>query len=267
MKQITRYGFYDVDLFECPSFQMFTVNDCPRASDILFHKHFEPMSMRLWCRLARTATGILDIGAQVGVYSLAAAALRKDIPIHAIEPNPYAYARLRVHKQLNHFDNIVEFPCAASDTNGYAMLSWVKKPGAPISSGARLGVLDLPVSQFETVPAIIARLDSLNINLGSDGLIKIDVEGGEEEVFTGMGSMIESQPDIILESFSARACKAIWAGLRPLGYRAYIIDEGGKAVVEQVGLHARNVEADDNFNQFLTVRPHEDIIQLLKEPA
>src|SRR4051812_21792583 len=78
-------GFYEVDIFECPPFVMFTGNDCPRGWDILYERSFEPQSMRIWCRLARTATGILDIGAHVGVYSLAAASLRKDIKIHAFE--------------------------------------------------------------------------------------------------------------------------------------------------------------------------------------
>src|SRR5687767_9879995 len=90
------YGYYTADIFECPPFVMFTSNDCPRAWNILYERTFEPQSMKLWCRLAREATGILDIGAHVGVYSLAAAALRKDIDVHAFEPNPYAFARLRL---------------------------------------------------------------------------------------------------------------------------------------------------------------------------
>src|SRR5262245_20569340 len=99
-------GFYTVDLFDCPPFQMFSNGDDPRAIEILEYKSFEPHSMRLWCRLVRDATAILDIGAHTGVYSLAAASLRKDIQIHAFEPNPYAAARLRVHKHLNGFANL-----------------------------------------------------------------------------------------------------------------------------------------------------------------
>lgn len=106
-------GFYDVILFDCPSFIMFHLDDCPRARDILTHGKFEPMSMKLWCRLVKDATGILDIGAQVGVYSLAAAALRSDITIHAFEPNPDAYARLELHRRANGFGNIKTYrwPC------------------------------------------------------------------------------------------------------------------------------------------------------------
>jgi hypothetical protein len=112
------YGFYEVSCFDCPPFMMFTANDCPRAIDILKHKSFEPESMRLWCRLSRSATSILDIGAQVGIYTMAAAGLRPDIPIHAFEPNPYAYARLSVHKSINGYENIVVYRIALGDSAG-----------------------------------------------------------------------------------------------------------------------------------------------------
>ena len=91
------YGYYPVDIFDCPPFVMFTNNDCPRALDILYGGKFEMGSMALWCARVRSATAILDIGAHVGVYALAAAALRRDVEIHAFEPNPYAFARLRLH--------------------------------------------------------------------------------------------------------------------------------------------------------------------------
>src|SRR4051812_10904245 len=93
-KQGEYYGYVTVDIFDCPPFLMFTNNDCPRCDDILFHRRFEPASMKIWCALARTATAIIDVGAQVGVYTMAAAALRSDIPVHAFEPNPYAFTRL-----------------------------------------------------------------------------------------------------------------------------------------------------------------------------
>src|SRR5262245_24112087 len=77
------FGYYPVNIFDCPPFVMFTNDDCPRAYDILYTRRFEPTSMMVWCRLARTASGVIDIGAHVGVYALAAAAIRNDIQIHA----------------------------------------------------------------------------------------------------------------------------------------------------------------------------------------
>src|SRR6185295_692567 len=122
---------------------------------------FEPASMRLWCGLARTATGILDIGANVGIYSLAAAALRGDIPIHAFEPNPHAFARLRVNKNRNAFSNIVEHQLALGHLDGRPItLTWRTKPGNPISSGSAIGDQDFG-GPVETSIALLRRLDAL----------------------------------------------------------------------------------------------------------
>src|SRR4051812_3718121 len=103
---LTYCGFFEAAIFDCPPFVMFTNNDCPRSKQIIYEKEFEPRSMALWCSLAKAATTIVDVGAHVGVYSLAAAALRPDLGVHAIEPNPYAFARLRVNKHANGFSNI-----------------------------------------------------------------------------------------------------------------------------------------------------------------
>ena len=56
---------------------MFANNDVPVPESIISEGTFEPRSLRVRCRLAKTAaTGFLDIGANVGIYRLAAAKLR-----------------------------------------------------------------------------------------------------------------------------------------------------------------------------------------------
>ena len=258
------FGYYVVDIFECPSFVMFTNHDCMRAKDILYHRYFEPGSMKLWCRLAKLATGIIDIGAQVGVYSLAAAALRADIPIYAFEPHPFAFARLRVHIQVNQFGSIVEDHSAIAHQEGHTQFSWLKKPGQPISSGGHLGAPTQNQDAYEQTIVTLTPLDKTlaATNIGPQGLIKIDVEGAEGLVFRGMPKALARRPDIILESFDSKNCDAINAMTRPLGYRAYHIREKAKELVPQDGLIPQNTKGED-FNQFLTVRPHEEVAALM----
>jgi FkbM family methyltransferase len=230
------HGYFDVNLFECPPFLMFTNNDCPRAWDILFHRSFEPQSMRIWCRLAKSATGILDIGAHVGVYSLCAAALRKDITIHAFEPNPHAYSRLRVHKMVNGFDNIAEHHYAVGNDNRYVDFSWALKPTRQISSGGGIG--KRTESNAERIVVAMQMLDGTGLapTLGKNALVKIDVEGAEEFTIRGMTEVLQLRPDIIIESFSEPACNYINSVVQPLGYRAFIIHEKGGKMVLRRGL-------------------------------
>ena len=241
---------------------MFTNNDCPRAMNILIGRSFEPSSMKIWCRLARTATGILDIGASVGVYALAAASIRKDLKIHAFEPNPHAYARLRMHKLLNKFDNIVEHIFAVGDKNQYVNFCWFIKPFVQISSGG--GVGPGQGKGIENIQVPMQMLDGTGIApmIGNRALIKIDVEGGEVATFNGMTEVLRLRPDIILETFSQQSCDAINALILPLGYHVYKIIEAEHRLVRQDKLMPCNPSELD-FNQFLTVRMPEEVNNIL----
>ncbi len=172
------YGYVDVDIYDCPPFVMFTNNDSPVVDHILNDQTFESFSMKLWCHLCRSATGIVDVGANVGVYSLCAALLRPELDIHAIEPNPYAFSRLRMHKAINHASNIVEHAIAAGHEKSLTRFSWIKKPNGNISSGGGVGTRDR--QDTEEIWVEMGLLDEvLDVEtLGNETLIKIDVEGG-----------------------------------------------------------------------------------------
>jgi FkbM family methyltransferase len=252
------HGYFEAEIFECPKFLMFTNNDCPRAWDIMFHKYFEPQSMRIWCRLARSATGILDIGAHVGVYSLSAAALRTDISIYAFEPNPHAYTRLRVNKMVNDFKHIVEHQFAVGNANQYVDFSWVKKPTLQIASGAGVGKRKDGASENTVVPMRMLDGSGLAATLGSKPLVKIDVEGSEASTIQGMKEVLQLRPDIILESFDAAACMAINAIMLPLGYRVFLVHERTGGMTPRPQLERCDPSGQD-FNQFLTTRSDDDL--------
>ena len=256
------FGYYEVDIFECPTFLMFTNNDCPRGWDILFFRHFEPQSMKLWCRMARTATGIVDIGAHVGTYSLAAAALRNDINIHAFEPNPYAFSRLRMHKTINSFDNIVEYIVAVSDTTKLSKFSWVKKKSLQISSGGTLMKRDDAGTESTIVQTTALDGTGIASILGDRPLLKIDVEGAEAQTFRGIQEIIALKPDIILETFSQSSCDAINEMIKPLGYSVYHILEKERSMVPREGLAPCTVDLNGNFNQLLTTRSPTEVAEL-----
>ena len=240
-------GFYWVHIFDTPPFRMFCAGDSHRYIDIVTLRHFEPTSMRLWCNLARTASTIVDIGAQEGVYSLAAAALRDDIPIHSFEPNPDAFARLAVHKRINGFQNIELHREALADRRGVATISWVYKDGF-ISSGGHLGETQ---GRHESVLAVAEKFSNYDIKLGQRGLMKIDVEGAEALVLRGMS--LESRPDILLETFDASNCNEWNKTIEPLGYRVWKIYERAGKIEPVDGLTPRDPKSGD-FNHYLSVR-------------
>jgi FkbM family methyltransferase len=260
------FGFYTADIFECPPFLMFTANDCPRALDILYSRRFEPMSMLIWCRLAPSASFICDIGAHVGVYSLAAAALCPQKPIEAFEPNPYAFTRLRLHKLVNAFRNINENRFGLAHADGTATFSWHKRDTMIIASGGGIG--KRPEGTGEQVLAEFRRLDGLPqaASFHGRGLMKIDVEGAEVLAFQGMQRVLQERPDLLLESFSAESCEQITEMLLPLGYRFYRVREQAMTV-EPLPRLEPSIIASGDLNMLLTTRPAAEIERLLGAAA
>ena len=49
---------------------------------------------------------IFDVGANAGIYSLAALAIQRDATVHAFEPTPEIATRLRAMAKLNGLDHL-----------------------------------------------------------------------------------------------------------------------------------------------------------------
>ncbi len=257
------YGYVEIDRFDCPPFLMFTNNDSPVVESYITTGTFEPQSMDLWAKLCRRATGILDIGANVGIYSLCAAKLRPDLSIHAFEPNPYAYARLRMHKTVNNLPNIVEHAAAVAPKEGYLGFGWKSKTPGNISSGGGFG--HYLANNTEKIMVRGVNLDDIGISetLGAHPLAKVDVEGAESIVINAMKTVIARRPDIIIETFSPEHSDYISNLLLPIGYRVYRIRDSARELVPLAKLEPANAsDADQGFNQLLTVRAPEEIASL-----
>ena len=62
--------------------------------------------LRCWVALSKGAKVVLDVGANAGIYSLAAIAAQPDVVVHAFEPTPEIATRLRATAELNHLANL-----------------------------------------------------------------------------------------------------------------------------------------------------------------
>ncbi len=247
-------GFYTVDIFDCEPFEMFTAGDDPLAEYILHEKRFEPHSIRTMQRLLDGASCFIDIGANVGAYSMVAAKTHPKLPVFAFEPNPLAYARLTLHVKINGLDDRVNvFPMALGAANGHAHFAWVRKTYGWISSGGCLFADPAQIKPHHQAAVVaVRRLDDMPVFPEGRALVKCDVEGGEAVVFTGMQNFLKARkPDIILESFFEENCRIITEMTKPLGYRYYKIEESGSLTEQDRVLPAD--QKSDSFNQLLTV--------------
>ena len=75
-----------------------------------------------WESAARDANVIFDVGANAGIYGLAALAIQPCASVHAFEPTPEIAVRLRETAKVNGLDHLYVHEVAVSNDNGRAIL-------------------------------------------------------------------------------------------------------------------------------------------------
>ena len=171
---------------------------------------WEPTTVPLFCQLARSSTGFLDVGAFTGVYSLLACAVNPSISVVAVEPNPSVLPSLRRNIDLNRFGaRCTAIGCALSDAPGTATLTIPSDTTAStlgdIATGDRVDV------ELRTGDAALegAAVD----------LVKIDAEGHELAVLRGLNQTLEDAgPAVFVECLGADAFVEVRSFLERLGY-------------------------------------------------
>jgi len=123
-----------------------------------------------------------DVGANAGVHALRVKAARPDVHVIGFEPSPSQYARFRINAALNHLE-ITAYCVALADRRSYRPLSVVDIGNSGLNSlrpwnGA---------SYSGSFPCWCDTADDLvEAGVASPSVMKIDVEGGEDDVFAGM---------------------------------------------------------------------------------
>jgi FkbM family methyltransferase len=155
--------------------------------DLAFRGVFETGTSRLMAKVLRKTDCVLDIGANLGWYTLIMASAVSDGQCHAFEPHPKLFQRLERHLELNGSPkNVRANQLALGDQNGAVDLYSFTELGLGHSSISHLNRSD---AAKLSVP--IRTLDSYlhETDIKSVHLVKIDVEGAEMSVLRGAGSL------------------------------------------------------------------------------
>jgi FkbM family methyltransferase len=139
----------------------------------------------------------VDVGAHVGLFTLLMAYQVWDHGrVIAYEPNPRLLALLRDNVAMNWLDDRVEIvPRAVAATDRrvelraprrFQMLGTIRSPDDDkLLSGHRTDTVDTIEVRTEPLDARMARIERID-------LIKVDVEGAEEQVFAGMSELLRA---------------------------------------------------------------------------
>ncbi|MEH6607780.1 MAG: FkbM family methyltransferase [Halioglobus sp.] len=230
--------------------------------EIMNFDRYEPDETRVMDLLSSSAKSILDVGANIGWYSIRFAKRLHDANIYAFEPMPSSYSYLQRNVAKNSVgDRVHCYNFGLSEENG--CFEFFVAP----SSGTNASLLNVADAEdARRVTALTLTLDQwcANQNVRPD-FVKCDVEGAELLVFRGGRQTLEECRPIVFAELLRK-----WA--KPFGYhptdmieffaeRGYVCFAVGELGVRR--LRAVDGETIETNYVFLHCEKHVDFIEML----
>ena len=208
----------------------FKINhDGSRIGNQIFWKglqnSFEADTIWMWETLCNGSDVILDIGANVGIYSLIAKSENPNAKIIAFEPSRKIYPELIVNMDLNNFDIKCERIALSNSNKEQTFFDSTLEqfPTSGSLSAAKLKDRTSNLDEILEYTVVCTTLDDyvVNNNVRRIDLIKIDIELHEPELFEGFKRLQEFRPTIIVEVLNQDVGDKIAAASNLKGYHIY----------------------------------------------
>jgi FkbM family methyltransferase len=178
---------------------------------------YEPNVTSVVRRALRRGMGMIDIGANIGVFALLAAArVGASGYVLAVEPNPANARLIEASRLLNGFDHLIVCQAAAGREIGMLGLHSSDSNGTTSPLGAEALLQDA-----QTVPAM--PIDSLVSARQHIDVIKIDVEGAEYLALQGCETILRRWQPFLVSEFSPGLLESI-SGIAPVDYLHWLLD-------------------------------------------
>lgn len=186
--------------------------------------------MNFLLRFLREGDGFVDIGANVGFYSILASTVVKAADIHAIEANPSNFSVLADQFVLNGMKGVHLHPVAVSSSEGTVRFSAAERETGAISREP--GGFSVPCRTMDNLLGAAFRAEIV--------VAKMDVEGAETEVLRGAPGLLARKtiPVWLFElsennlKRGGSSCDELLAIFAQHGYRFYAWDEDSRKLVQ-----------------------------------
>ena len=175
-----------IDLQLVPNIKLRCHPDSYSAGAVLYCGLYDYDDMNFLLRYLRAEDSFLDIGANIGVYTLLAASKIHSGSIYSFEALPKNYTRLQENIKLNQFKHVKTYELAVSNQTGTVALNLAEGDSMPF-------ITHTATDKTITVPT--DTLDNLlqNQPLANLTLAKMDIEGAEILALKGALSLLKQQ--------------------------------------------------------------------------
>lgn len=211
---------------------------------LYLQKVYEPYVLNYLLKNLKKGDMFMDIGANVGIYTLIAAKLvGKNGFVISFEPEKTNYASLKNNIQENNFSNVSCINKAVSSQNGTMTLNInpLNEGGASLNKLNQYHDDDevftkeeieqkFPETILEQKTEVVSVDSFLKTNNKIPSIIKIDIEGAELGALEGSTELLEKNyaPDIIIEV--GVGGENIIDFLEGRNYSLYTLDKNGNAI-------------------------------------
>lgn len=193
----------------------------------------------------------LDIGTNIGYYSILAAKSNPKCQVFGFEPSKGPLYYLKENVKLNSLDNIKIFGLALGNENGTISFFETRSKKFSYLNYQLSGTSNLSntwnTKYASEYSVNVRKLDDLTTEMGitSVDLIKIDTEGTENIVFSGATETLQKfRPIIITEVLNGKIENELEEVFRKLNYRFYDLE--GNVLTEKTSL-VSDQKLDTNF--------------------
>lgn len=157
---------------------------------------YEPFEQNVFKEMCRPGMKVLDIGANVGLYTgIAASQVGRDGLVIAIEPHPESFKYLVLMCERNGFQNVRPFNVAAGDTNKTIELFLTDENKADSRIYDATGKRKRIPTQMVVIDDLLREQQIERVDL-----IKMDIQGAEGLALRGLRQTLQKPGSLIVFS-------------------------------------------------------------------
>jgi FkbM family methyltransferase len=220
-------------------FEMLVRADEEVGRQLYLNGRYEVDEIRFLRAAVRRGDICIDVGANVGYYTLVLSSLAAEGWVHSFEPVTFSYQLLEINKTLNGTTNVTLNQVALGDERG-------EREFCQASDSAYSSFVDTDrkrVESFIKVPMTTLDEYCREKELGKIDFLKADVEGAEPLVLSGAREMLSDpgrRPRLILMELYppmlrkyGRTANEVVSCMEKLGYEAFVVDGERRSSYEE----------------------------------